>query len=1580
MKMFNVTRHLGLWAGICLFAATVANAALVARWDFNNYDPANPTSANILKASVGGETLDGVPCYYVGKGTAPVTDGTLGQLYVVAADYPGRDAEVATAAAALGGGNYALAIPKSSHVKLPLPDSVKNHAFTLKVRFWSPAASSGKYRSFIAYPGNTADAKLFINKSNKIGGGTFFGGGSKNYSQEIVNSQWHTFAFSAGEQRWDLFLNETVEAGYANNGNGKGYFNYDHFLLCGDEDGEDELLYIDYVELYDDASAYGGKLPHYTKAGLTGEWTFPAGNALKATVGQDLVRHTRTGDANFAEGTDGILPGDGYLRAGQNNDLICYHGLPTDSSYTLVMDVRVPDNENSTKTWHGLLKTTRTGDGRVFIKYESNVLNIRTAGGKTVPMGVDFGEWARVVMTYNKGDKDAKVVYVNGVELDRRADGNMRPDKDGYFLLLGDEDGEDYDTDISYAAIYDRVLTPAEVAELHSRPLAQQADESFIPAIAPAGVWTADGTGTLITERGTDLTAGENGALVWTRSAAPASATWIADLTLPATQADGGVLVKNANNVASGIFGTDSTYSGSFHTTTDPTTFTGNSTLSTWGYWSEKTLDRTAAHRVAVTWAANGRVHYYVDGQPWGQLFPANANTAAKPTAVMSFFDGIGATVTRLAAYDAPLTGDEIAALGGAGSTPDTPAPTITFDANVTDGQARIQIDTVSFAVTTVQSDGEYVACAIDFGDGSSETPARFTEAGTQTFSHIYSTPGTYTVRASAISQNGVSSEMATYSITLVEPSNHLVWSGGDGNWADTAWKYCDDTGTPFEGTWAITWLDGHDAVIPSGTTVTVSDGDTPVPAELLIAANATLTFQIEAGTIMDDDVLMETTAGITMEGTVTATAGAVRVDDTGLKLLYVSDPTVPIITHWTGAAGNGALDDPGNWATTNIINQAIVAAPTEATTVYLDGNLNINIPEGVTLPCKACLVGDVTLTADCDWRGLGTLNLIDDARLNLNGFNLQVAGFDAETGAIITSAYACDPAAAAPGILNNACFWLDASDTGTIETDGDGNVLTWTSKDASHVVATAATEKPVYDTVTWGRPTIDFGAVSSLKDMTYPRFTGLKTVFWVIQIANAQNAFLLGDINDGGGVYNFHRGTSGQYGHSDHAKFASVWDGTNPVDWKSTTPSFSRFLVISAVMSQGCASDSLTNDRNLNNGQRTGGRQLSELICFDMELGDEERLAVTEYLQRKWMGDGTPSELHIDVPEGGEFRNDRVAINGNIRVVKDGKGIYSMGYTGTCTYDGGTYVAEGTVRPATTVNCHFGTRYSTIQVAKDAMFDLWSRYVNVYAIQLDGATLVNTYNPATGDANAQLWSISLTDDSRFVFSNMDKAHDVTVVGTSVWNLGGKTLTLVLDGYDPDFTIKSGAVISNGTLVVDVVREDKRGWLHNEGLIGKDGLTLDLGASPLRLKGNSSVYNFTTCSPHSDVTSNSGCLLDVYGTFTPDSIYGFNMRMMDGSTINLAKKTEAWSTTFANTACSLIFEENATVKVDVHERDDLAALAKSDNPYLITWTTAPADTVTFLPDEDTAKRGFKVRRDDTGVLLYYVGGTTIILR
>ena len=770
---------------VAFSAAVMAQAGLVARWDFNNFDPENPKSTNVFKATVG---EDAYPCYYKGRGSALVTDGTIGQMYVCEAN--ATDANAVSAFNALGGGNYAIAIPTYSHIALPIPAVLQgqNHAFTIKIRCWIPAQGWHAFFNRDNVNGfSSGDSDLFITNPNRSGrnntgiGGDIFGN-NNNYKTGIGIGSWQTVTVSAGPARHDVFLNETTEALYGNNANNFNFFNNPTerltthngkkcLLLCADNDGEDGLMYVDYVEIFDDASAYEGKAPQYTKDGLTGEWTFAGdeGLNLKATVGSDATRWTRTGSGNFTIGTDGILPGDGYLRAGQNNGIRIPHGLPSGANYTIVIDARVPDNSVKNQTWHGLVNMG-TGDATLFLRVDSGKVNIRTCGDSTFFSGLVFGEFGRIVATYQNGG--SANIYVNGAlkrTVPSNKCGSYPTTKGGFFTLLGDENGEDYDSDVSYCAIYDRVLSAAEITELHSRPLAQRSDGSFIPTVPAAGLWSADAdTGTLVPTMGDALTPTTDGGYTWTRYTAPAAATWVADLTLPSVQTEGGVFVKNASNVASGIYGTSSTYSGSFITTTNPGDLIANTYPSNWGYWSETALDRNTPHRLAVTWAASGRVHYYVDGRLWGQIFPLNGNTAAKPSAVMNFFNGLGATVTRLAAYDVPLTPDEVAGLGGV-SQPEGNAPVVTFVSSSIPAEVKAMADAVSFTVSATQSDGEFVAYLIDWGDGTTTPVTKYLASGTQqTFSHVYTAPGTYTPVCKAISQSGFAGSMAGTPVTVV--------------------------------------------------------------------------------------------------------------------------------------------------------------------------------------------------------------------------------------------------------------------------------------------------------------------------------------------------------------------------------------------------------------------------------------------------------------------------------------------------------------------------------------------------------------------------------------------------------------------------------------------------------------------------------------------------------------------------------------------------------------------------------------------------------------------------------------------
>ena len=221
----------------------------------------------------------------------------------------------------------------------------------------------------------------------------------------------------------------------------------------------------------------------------------------------------------------------------------------------------------------------------------------------------------------------------------------------------------------------------------------------------------------------------------------------------------------------------------------------------------------------------------------------------------------------------------------------------------------------------------------------------------------------------------------------------------------------------------------------------------------------------------------------------------------------------------------------------------------------------------------------------------------------------------------------------------------------------------------------------------------------------------------------------------------------------------------------------------------------------------------------------------------------------------------------------------------------------------------------------------------------------------------------------------------------AVWNLGGKTLSVAMYGYDPDLNVKD-VTISNGTfaVMVNAYNDETKGYVQINKLRGGEGLNLDLGNTCMRLcnvsnnkTATSQVRDFTANPPDQAnvVYSYESNRLQIHGVYRPQTVRGFNMTMMDGSTLDLSQWSGAYSCTFTNplyggktyaTLCNLQFAENSTIAVDVHgRREDLKAIASSESPYVVTWATKPADTVTFVLDDDSTRRGYGCKVFDAGL-------------
>ena len=155
------------------------------------------------------------------------------------------------------------------------------------------------------------------------------------------------------------------------------------------------------------------------------------------------------------------------------------------------------------------------------------------------------------------------------------------------------------------------------------------------------------------------------------------------------------------------------------------------------------------------------------------------------------------------------------------------------------------------------------------------------------------------------------------------------------------------------------------------------------------------------------------------------------------------------------------------------------------------------------------------------------------------------------------------------------------------------------------------------------GLPYVDFGKYSSGRDLSIdPRRTDVRTAFVVVKLDADRHCHFLCDSKG----YDFHRGPNGEYASREWSpKIARVWNGTNEVaDIYGEFPPTGVTQVFCVETSAPCACDSLTMDRQ--SRERNGGRELREVILFARVLSDEDRLAVTRHLIKKWNVKTVPS------------------------------------------------------------------------------------------------------------------------------------------------------------------------------------------------------------------------------------------------------------------------------------------------------------------------------------------------------------------
>ncbi len=216
-----------------------------------------------------------------------------------------------------------------------------------------------------------------------------------------------------------------------------------------------------------------------------GYWEFEdASNLTQKTIGNDLVfvednKKITSIDGPRFDNKAVRIPWDPKSAGVTGTFIKCIHGFQPQNGeekvneYTIMWDIRLPDEAGMPETGYYTLMSTRTIDNskdQDFAIKSSGAFGIGGLGYS--PDGTLIkGKWHRVVLAAKAGS--SFIYYVDGVKV---YNGNVASGPiDGRFSLLpegvlffSDDDGDDSTIDASAIAIWDRQLTAEEVKKLGS--------------------------------------------------------------------------------------------------------------------------------------------------------------------------------------------------------------------------------------------------------------------------------------------------------------------------------------------------------------------------------------------------------------------------------------------------------------------------------------------------------------------------------------------------------------------------------------------------------------------------------------------------------------------------------------------------------------------------------------------------------------------------------------------------------------------------------------------------------------------------------------------------------------------------------------------------------------------------------------------------------------------------------------------------------------------------------------------------------------------------------------------------------
>jgi len=201
-----------------------------------------------------------------------------------------------------------------------------------------------------------------------------------------------------------------------------------------------------------------------------GLWEFENPDSLTlATIGNDLEL---VGTHTPAAGPD---PENGATSIGEGSFYRCFHNIEANgdgenpqwvNSFTIVMDVRLPEAGQ----WHSLYQTnySNSNDGDCFI-HPNGTMGISATGYSTYQL--EPNQWYRLAISANLGDHydyylDGQLLHLGGAQAYEGVFSIYPADDMNQVLFFADDNGEDQALDVAMVALFDRDLSPQELADL----------------------------------------------------------------------------------------------------------------------------------------------------------------------------------------------------------------------------------------------------------------------------------------------------------------------------------------------------------------------------------------------------------------------------------------------------------------------------------------------------------------------------------------------------------------------------------------------------------------------------------------------------------------------------------------------------------------------------------------------------------------------------------------------------------------------------------------------------------------------------------------------------------------------------------------------------------------------------------------------------------------------------------------------------------------------------------------------------------------------------------------------------------